>query len=340
MNRRSFLSSAVAAPLSAQAAQPRIRIAFLGGSHSHASEKVKVVRENTAFELAGIWEEDATVRGQYQKSEVPILTREQVLEDRSIQVIAVESGVKAHAAHARLALGAGKHIHLEKPPADNLKEFQALVALTRQKRLLMQMGYMWRYHPGINAALEAARQGWLGDVYLVRGTMNTLIGADRRPEWNLFHGGQMFEQGCHLIDPMVRLLGRPQKVTPILRKHGSFNDNLADNTVVVFEFPRALGIIMSSVLQPSATQHRAFEIFGSNGNAVVRPIEPPVLQIDLAKPAGPYQARTQTVQLPPFRRYVGDFAELAEAVRLKRPLRVTPEEDLLVQESVLRASEM
>jgi predicted dehydrogenase len=340
MNRRIFLSSALAAPLATQAAAPRIKIAFLGVSHSHASEKVKVVRENPSLELAGIWEEDAKLHEPYQKSGVPILPREQLLNDRSIQVIAVESGVKAHAEQARLALEAGKHIHLEKPPADNLKEFRGLVALARQKRLLVQMGYMWRYHPGINAALEAARKGWLGDVYLVRGTMNTLIGADRRPEWALFHGGQMFEQGCHLIDPMVRLLGRPQKVTPILRRHGAFNDNLADNTVAVFEYPRALGLIMSSVLQPGATQHRAFEIFGSNGNAVVRPIEPPILQIDLATPAGPYQARTQTVQLAPFRRYVGDFAELAEAVRLKRPLAVTPEEDLLVQETLLRASEM
>jgi len=340
MNRRIFLSSALAAPLATQAATPRIKIAFLGVSHSHASEKVKVVRENPSLELVGLWEEDAKLHEPYQKSGVPILPREQLLNDRSIQVMAVESGVKAHAEHARLALEAGKHIHLEKPPADNLKEFRALVALARQKRLLIEMGYMWRYHPGINMALEAARQGWLGDVYLVRGTMNTLIGADRRPEWALFHGGQMFEQGCHLIDPMVRLLGRPQKVTPILRRHGAFNDNLADNTVAVFEYPRALGFIMSSVLQPGATQHRAFEIFGSNGNAVVRPIEPPILQIDLAKPAGPYQAKTQTVQLAPFRRYVGDFAELAEAVRLKRPLAVTPEEDLLVQETLLRASEM
>jgi predicted dehydrogenase len=340
MNRRTFVSSALAAPLAAGAAEPRIRIAFLGASHSHASEKVKVVRENPSFELAGIWEEDASLREQYQKSGVRILSREQLLNDRSIQVIAVESGVKAHAGHARLALEAGKHIHLEKPPADNLSEFRALVALARQRRLLIEMGYMWRYHPGINAALEAARQGWLGEVYLVRGTMNTLIDADRRPEWALFHGGQMFEQGCHLIDPMVRLLGRPQKITPILRKHGAFNDHLADNTVAVFEYPRALGIVMSSVLQPGATQHRAFEIFGSNGNAVVRPIEPPILQIDLAKPAGPYEARTQTVKLPPFRRYVGDFAELAEAVRLKRPLSVTPEQDLLVHEALLGASEM
>ena len=99
-------------------------------------------------------------------------------------------------------------------------------------------------------------------------------------------------------------------------------------------------VITSSVLQPGATQHRAFEIFGANGNAVVRPIEPPVLQIDLAQPAGPYQARMQTVELPPFRRYVGEFAELAEAIRAKRPLAVTPQEDLLVHEMLLRASGM
>jgi predicted dehydrogenase len=340
MNRRDFLSSALATPLVAQAAEGRIRMAFLGASHSHASEKVKVVQENPSLDLAGLWDEDPKLRAQYERAGVRIVPREQMLADSSIQAIAIESGVKEHAGHARLALEAGKHIHLEKPPADNLKEFRELVALAAGKRLLMQMGYMWRYHPGINAALEAARRGWLGEVYMVRGTMNTLIGADRRPEWALFHGGQMFEQGCHLIDPMVRLLGRPQKITPFLRKHGAFNDNLADNTIAIFEYPRALGLIMSSVLQPGASQHRAFEIFGSNGNAVVRPIEPPVLEIDLAKPAGPYEARTQTVKLPPFRRYMGDFAELAEAVRAKRPLAVTPEEDLLVQETLLRASEM
>jgi predicted dehydrogenase len=338
MNRRDFVSTMLAAPLAAPAA--RVSIAFLGVSHSHGPDKVKVVQENPAWELAGICEEDPKLRAKYERAGVRILTREQLLGDASIQAVAVESAVQQHALHARLALEAGKHIHLEKPPADNLADLQGLVQLAARQGLLMQMGYMWRHHPGINAALEAARKGWLGEVYLVRGTMNTLISGERRPEWALFHGGQMFEQGCHLIDPLVRLLGRPAKVTPFLRKHGAFNDNLADNTVAVFEFPRALSVITSSVLQPGATQHRAFEIFGANGNAVVRPIEPPVLQIDLAQPAGPYQARMQTVELPPFRRYVGDFAELAEAIRAKRPLAVTPQEDLLVHEMLLRASGM
>jgi predicted dehydrogenase len=340
VDRRAFLSGTLAAPLAARPAEGAIRIGFLGVAHSHASEKVKVVRENPAFELAGIVEDNADLRAQHQKAGVRILSLRELLDDASIRVVAVESAVKEHARQGRIALEAGKHIHLEKPPSDDQAGFRTLLALAARKRLLLQMGYMWRYNPGMRAALEAANKGWLGDVFLVRGAMNTLIEGKQRPEWALFRGGQMFEQGCHLIDPLVRLLGAPQKVTPILRKHGPFADNLADNTAAVFEYPRALGIVTSSVLHPGANRHRCFEIFGSNGSAVLRPIEPPVLQIDLAAAAGPYQAGVQTVKLPPYRRYVGEFTELAEAVRANRPLSVTPEEDERVHDALLRASEM
>jgi predicted dehydrogenase len=102
-----------------------------------------------------------------------------------------------------------------------------------------------------------------------------------------------------------------------------------------------MGIVSSSALQPSAFPHRAFEVFGSNGTAVLRPIEPgTLLSIDLVKAAGPYTAGAQQVKFAPFRRYVADFDELGEAVRLSRPLAVTPEEDLKVHEALLRASGM
>jgi hypothetical protein len=65
-----------------------------------------------------------------------------------------------------------------------------------------------------------------------------------------------------------------------------------------------------------------------------------VLQIDLAKPAGPYKAGVNKINLPPFQRYVGDFQALAESVRTGKPLSVSPGEDLMVQEALLRASEM
>lgn len=339
MNRRVFVSSALGA-VAASAAQRPIRIGFLGASHSHAWAKVVVVRESPLWELVGVSEDAPVHRPQYQKAGIRLVSQEELLGDASVEVIAVESGVLDHAAHARLVLEAGKHVHLEKPPADNMEEFRELVKLARGKRRFIQLGYMWRYHPGINLALDAARNGWLGEVFLVRGVMNTLIPEERRPDWALFHGGQMFEQGCHLIDPMVRLLGRPERVLPVLRSHGPFNDGLADNTAAVFEYRRALGVVTSSVLHPNAGRHRAFEIFGSNGSAVVRPIEPPSLEIDLAAASGPYRTGLQAPSLPAYSRYVGEFEELARAVRSQGQLSVTLDEDLAVQEALLRASEM
>jgi predicted dehydrogenase len=346
MNRRKFLSqsSAAALAIGAQGIRPvanrRIRIAFLGGSHSHAFDKAKIVHSSPEYELAGVWEESAEVFKQYAELGIKPISRDEALRDESIAVIAVESDVKENAALGKMALEAGKHVHLEKPMAANLDISRQLVSLAERHRLLLQLGYMWRNHQGFKAALEAARQGWLGEVYLVRGMMNTLIAAARRPEWARFKGGQMFEQGGHLIDPIARLLGRPEKVTPFLRKHGRYDDTLMDNTIAVLEYPRAMALVQSSTLQPGAGSHRAFEIQGTNGTAVLRPIEPATMQLDLAREAGPYKAGKQTISLPVYRRYQEDFVELAAALRGEKPLSVSLQEEMVVQETLLRACEM
>lgn len=336
MNRREFLVAWAAA------AQPsrRVRAAFLGLGHSHAPEKLRLVMASPDYEFLGAWEDNAQVRSSYAKQDVRWLEKRQILADPKVEVVFVESDVPRHESLALEAAQAGKHLHIEKPPADNIRGFRAIVDAARRKNLHVQTGYMWRHNPAIVRAIEAAKAGWLGDVYMIHARMNTLIGADRRPEWDLFSGGQMFEQGAHLIDMVVRTLGRPQRITPFLRHDGAFTDKLKDNTAAVLEFPRAMAVITSSVLQPNANAHRALEIMGSKGTAVVRPIEPPSLEIDLAEAAGPYQKGRQKVNLPPYARYVGDIAELARAIRGEAKMSVSLDEELAVQEVLITASQM
>ena len=338
MDRRLFLTS-LAAPLAGQD-PPRIRIAFLGGAHAHTPAKVALVKSMPLYELAGICEENPAARAPYEKLGIPFLKRDAVLGDASIRVVAVGSAVKDHVPDARQALEAGKHIHLEKAPAATLAEFRTLAGLAARRNVLLQVGYMWRYNPAMRAALDAARNGWLGEVRTVRGTIDNTATAEQRPEWEAFRGGQMFELGCHLIDPTVRLLGRPDRVTPFLRHHGNFADQLADNTAVVLEYPGALAVITSSCLRPNAFRQRFFEVMGSGGSALVRPIEPPVLELDLARAAGPYPAGRSTPKMPPYNRYADDFAELAATVSAGRPLSIAPADELLVEETLLRACGM
>ena len=334
MNRRTFLA---AAPLAV--APPRMPIAFAGGSHSHAFAKAQLCQASPEFEMLGVWEEDPALRKKYAAAGIRLLAAEEALAG-SARVVAVEGAVKDHFRLALRALESGKHVHVEKPPADTLGGMRQLVEAARKRRLLLQSGYMWRHHPGFNKVIEAVRAGHLGEVYMVRGQINTLIDAARRPEWGMFRGGLMFELGAHLIDALVRLLGVPAKVTPFLRKDSAHRDELRDNTAAVFEYPRAMAIIQSATLQPDAGAYRCFEVLGTNGTAVMRPLEAPVLTIDLAKAAGPYQKGLQTVPLPPYTRYAADFVDLAAAVRGERKLVVSLEQELEIQQTLLTACEM
>lgn len=336
IRRRDFLT------FPAAAVQPRrVRAAFLGAAHSHAFDKLRLVKGSPDYELTGVWEESPAARKTLEKlGPLPWRPKNGILADRSIEVIFIESDVPQIPLLAIEALEAGKHCHIEKPIADTRERLRRIISLAREKRLVLQAGYMWRYNPAVEAALEAARHGWLGDVYLIHARMNTLIGADRRPEWNRFSGGQMFEQGAHLADIVVRLMGRPLRISRFLRHDGPFDDTLKDNTAAVFEYAGAMAVITSSVLQPNAGAHRTLEIFGTNGNAVVRPIEPPALEIDLAKPAGRYRAGRQKVELPPYERYVADIAALARAVRGEQALATTAETELTVHETLLQAAGM
>lgn len=334
--RRAWLSSAAAAT-GALAQSERIKIAFLGFSHSHGVGKVEVVRANPSWELAAFYEPDPWLATKLKSSGIRRMTREEILADRSITAIAVESEVWDHAQDAIDALTAGKHVHVEKPPADTKADWLKIRKLAADKKLLLQSGYMWRYHPAVQKVFQAVREGWLGKIYMVRGTMNTLIDAKRRPEWGRFAGGDMFEQGAHLIDFQVRLMGRPERVTSFLRR--TQTDTLKDNTAAVLEWKDgALGIVMASTLQPNAGMHRSLEVFGTKGSAVIKPIEPGTLAIDLSEAAGPYSKGVNKVELPVYKRYVDDFVDLAQAIRTGKPLVASLDEEAAVQETLLLAS--
>ena len=350
-NRRKFLGSAVccAAAVSAgpsgllsagEAAgtKRRIRIGFLGATYSHAPGKLGVILRSNDFELVGVCEESAAAKRDCEKAGAKIISPDDLLA-RS-EVVAVESAVRDHARHAFLALKAGRHVHLEKPPALTLDEFAEMVGLARERGLLLQTGYMWRYHPGFTAIREAVRNEWLGKVFLVRANISNLLAPARRPDWAEFKGGSLFELGSHLVDAVVRLLGKPKSVTSFLREHGSAPDKLKDNNVAVLEYDNAMAVITNNALQDTRLAQRSLEVLGSNGTAVLQPIEPPVLNLELAGAAGRYRKGAQTVPLPPYARYEADFIELAAAVRGEGKLSVGLEEELAVQETLLKVCAM
>jgi predicted dehydrogenase len=302
--------------------------------------KVAALRALPQYELVGVCEPD-TERPRTHKNldGVGWLTQREMLDDSSIELIVVESRVQKNLEYARQAIDAGKFVHLDKAPGVSLPAFGDLLAAAERHKRFVQIGYQWRYHPAMKAALEAARKGWLGDVYSFRARIDKPIPPKERRELAAFRGGMMFELGCHLIDRATDLLGKPTRVTGYLWSNAAADDDLADNTLAILEYPQAIAEISVAAMHPHGNSYRTVEITGTNGSATVRPFSPYRVITDLRDAAGPYPAGLKQTDFPPDRLpgFSPDFLEMAGVIREGASPSYSWQHDLMTQQVLLKA---
>ena len=125
-------------------------------------------------------------------------------------------------------------------------------------------------------------------------------------------------------------------MTPYLRHDSEYDDTLADNTVAIFEYERAVAVVETAAMEFSQVR-RQFEVVGTKGSIVLQPLEPPAVRLCLQEPQGGYQAGWQDVEVTHIPRYERDLAKLARVIRGEEPIDYTTEHDLITQETVLRA---
>lgn len=346
MDRRRFLQQTSAALLTSMAAGraiTKIRVGMLGTGHSHFGGKLKAMMGNPDYEIAGVVESNAGAKARIQKepymASLHWLSEEELLKDPSVNLVVVECRAWEAVPWGAKVIAAGKHLHLEKPPGNDWGAFKELMAEARRKDLRVQTGYLWRWHQGVMASIDAAQKGWLGEVFMVRGTMSADRGPDERATEAHYKGGGLFELGGHVIDRVVELLGRPTNVKSWLRHDTSVADKLADNNLTVFEYDKALAVISQAAKMAGAGDHRSFEVLGTDGSFVLTPeSNPPRMRVHMRKAQGPYKAGWQDITLPPQPRFIGDFKELARSLKTGTPLKQSYEHELLLQETLLRAS--
>jgi predicted dehydrogenase len=342
MTRRLFSAIAGATPLAANA-KP-IRVAMIGTGHGHAASKMRALKSMPEYQVAGVSRPDTDdpVNGGVLQT-VQQLSLDQVLQDDSIELVALESADAQRNLHyAAMCADAGKSIHLDKPPGSDLLRLRHLLETARNRRLAVQMGYQWRYHPAMQAAIEAARKGWLGRIYRFRASIDKPIGPEERLHLAKYRGGMMFSEGCHLVDRATALLGRPDRVSGFIRHHSPLDDRLADNSLVVLDYSSTLAEISLAGFDPHGNAHRCVEILGTNGFARAQPFSPVRLTVKLKEAAGPYRAGEQILEppAPPGLPYTPDFAELAAVIRRGATPSYTAEHDLMTHEVLLQACGM
>ncbi|MFO0871143.1 MAG: Gfo/Idh/MocA family oxidoreductase [Pirellulales bacterium] len=347
LSRRTLLAATAAslfpwtpASRGADTEPPRIRIGQIGVGHAHAS-KLSVYRASPAYEVVGLVEPDPALRAQAASQAVyrdlPWFTQEQLLNTPGLQAVLVETRVRDSLAAAEACVAAGKHIHLDKPAGESLPQFTRILADARRQRLLVQLGYMYRYNPAVVLLRQFLQRGWLGDVFEVHTVMSKVVGPADRRELAAYRGGMMFELGCHILDLVIQVLGAPTAVVPFGQHASPLDDALQDNMLAVLQYPRALATVKSSAQEVDGGLRRHFVVCGTAGTFHIQPLDDPAARVTLAEPHEPYPAGYQTLTFPKFTRYIADAADMAQIIRGAKESDFSYDHDLTVQRTLLQA---
>ncbi len=326
-----------------------MKLGMLGMWHSHADGLVRqVAARPDEFTLVGFYDPDPAVvaarRGQWaaQIAGFQTFDRPEQLLAQELDGVVVEGRVYENLALAKLALESGRPVMLEKPAGQRLDEFRALVDLAQRKHLHVQMIYLFRYMSAVQELLARVRSGALGQVYEFRARLpKDLSSYDRYvAELGRYKGGIFFEMAGHVIDLMVAVLGKPNRVEPFMGHHHSDPGAFIDNGLAVFGFERAWGIVEVPALEV-APHSRRIEVYGTEGACVIPHLGTGHLPNKNIQPIEVFKLGDrdwQTRDLPAATLQIADLRQFAAVVNQRAQPDFSLDHDLAVQEALLRAA--
>lgn len=329
----------------------RIRIAQLGTTHEHASGTIEVARRLTdIFEVVGVVDDSASTTARQSQTVnlkpyegLPLLTEEELLNRTDLDAVFVETTNDDLPAAALKCAERGFHMHMDKPGGQSMAPFAKIVETCRRKKLVLQMGYMYRTNPALLFCRRALREGWMGDVVEIDMNMNRYDNDSYREYIRTFKGGAMYNFGGHLIDFVVSVLGRPEKVTPFHKC--TRGDGIEDNTLALLEYPRANATVRVSITDAGSFPYRRVTVRGTKATFELAPTEPiPYTQpfnvrFSCAVANPEFGVGNHHPELKPLGfRYDDQLIEFAKCVRGEIANPYPYEHELLVQEVLLAAS--
>lgn len=136
---------------------------------------------------------------------------EKVVADSSVDAVLVATSHQDLAPITMAMVEAGKHVLVEKPAGVSSAQLKSIVELAKARKKIVKVGFNHRYHPAFLKAREIVDSGVVGDIMFVRAKYGHGGRVGYESEWRaqkkLSGGGEMIDQGMHLIDLSRWFLG-------------------------------------------------------------------------------------------------------------------------------------
>lgn len=259
-----------------------IGIGFLSVAHPHVYTRADILSGRSDVALRAVWDphdpDNVNVFAERYGTEIAS-SAESVLERDDVDAVIIESWTEEMAGLAKQALEAGKAVLLEKPGSHSQELMAELVDVVERTGGYLTVGYMVRQaasHARLKALIES---GELGRVTLGRFHVSVPAPDAVTPWFNLSSdpGGVLYEDGCHMVDLIVDLFGKPTSVTAqipkfddLTQEHGHLNEDAAVCTFVWPDKVATMALVGWEANDWLETWEEA--IFGTEGSAFAGPL--------------------------------------------------------------------
>lgn len=196
-------------------------------------------------------------------------TREEdLLADPDVQGVYIASPVHCHVGQVEAAAAAGKHILCEKPLALNLEDTRRAVDACRRHGVLLQEGFMMKFHGAHQLIKELIDAGRLGRLVYLRAQLSCwypkMDGAWRQNP-RLGGGGALIDMATHLFDLLSHFAGPVRRITATVGTLvQDYESDDASTTLLEFESGAQATVDCFYCIPDTASKTR-LEIYGSKG---------------------------------------------------------------------------
>jgi predicted dehydrogenase len=191
-----------------------------------------------------------------------------LLADPEVEAVYIASPVHCHARQIVMAAEAGKHVLCEKPLTLTLKQGKEAVAACRKHKVLLQEGYMMKFHGAHAKIKELIDAGRLGKIVSMRAQLSCWyprIEGAWRQDPKLGGGGALIDMATHLYDLLEYFAGPIRRVAALVGNLvQDYKSDDASTTLLEFK-SGAHGTVDCFYCIPDEASRTRLEIYGSHG---------------------------------------------------------------------------
>lgn len=263
----------------------KIRILHYGIGHDHSAQYLECIKNfSNIFELVGVCEPNEEIKNNFAHlpvySDVRWLSEEEAFSMNNIDAVMVEAYDLDLVKYAQKCADKGWHIHMDKAAGTDICAYKKLLKTVKEKNLVFQTGYMFRYNPFVKKAKEMSNNGKLGQIYHIDAFMNTCFNKNKREWISKLLGGDMLYLGCHMIDLVYYFWGVPQRIIPFNKSTGRDDVFGTDNACAVLEYEKGVALVRASAVEVNGFGRRQFVVCGEYATVEINPLEgPPQVRI-------------------------------------------------------------